>query len=363
MWIVRRRAYVGSLALAAVFILCNKAGGKPADFMMRARVDGRMIEGRPLAWNSVQMLLMGRDGRLYDFDPRKAKDSQKTSPRFFGYTMSEMKQQLYAEFGKTSDISTTQHYIVVHPTGQKSEWADRFEELYRSFNHYFRVRGFRPVEPDFPLVAIVFRSEADYFAYAAREGTTLQQGTLGHYSPESNRIFLFDTRTGGGDWTVNADTIIHEATHQMAFNTGIHTRFTSAPRWLVEGLATMFEVRGVYENRMSDTRDDRLNEGRLREFNDFAANRRPAGFMTELVASDAAFRSDTSSAYAEGWALTFFLAETRPRLYAEYLQRTAAREMFTNYTPAERLADFQDVFHNDLKWFESQFLKFMEDFK
>ena len=352
-----------SLILTAMFITCGRAVGGPADFMLRTRVDGRMVEGQPLAWTDAQMLLLGRDGRLYDFDPRKAKNSRKIAPRFSGYPMSTMKEELYGEFGKHSDITTTQHYIVVHPTGQKSQWANRFEELYRSFNHYFRVRGFQPQDPPYPLVAIVFPNERDYFAYASKDGASLQPGTLGHYSPESNRVFLFDTRSDGGDWHLNAETIIHEATHQTAFNTGIHSRFAYAPRWLVEGLATMYEARGVYDSQTADRREDRINQGRLRDFQSFASGRRPEGYMVRLIESDSAFRINPQGAYAEAWALTFFLAETRPRHYAELLRRTASREPFADYSSRQRLADFQSVIHNDLPWLESQFLKFMEEFK
>jgi hypothetical protein len=35
--------------------------------------------------------------------------------------------------------------------------------------------------------------------------------------------------------------------------------------------------------------------------------------------------------------------------------------MFTDYTAAERIADFREVFHPDLRWFERQFLSYMED--
>ena len=72
-------AIVGWLAAA-----CQPASA--AEFMFRARVDGRMLEGKPLNWTDQQMLLLGRDGRLYDFNPKLAKEAQKTSPRFFGYS-------------------------------------------------------------------------------------------------------------------------------------------------------------------------------------------------------------------------------------------------------------------------------------
>ena len=85
--------------------------------------------------------------------------------------------------------------------------------------------------------------------------------------------------------------------------------------------------------------------------------------MQRLIASDAVFRSDPGAAYAEAWALSFYLCETRPRLYAKYLTRTADREMFSHYSDAERIADFQSIFGKNLRWLEAQFLKYMEGVK
>jgi hypothetical protein len=310
------------------------------------------------------MLLLGRDGRLYDFDPRQAKEAQKTSPRFFGYSQSEMKSELQREFDKRFDVSTTQHYIIVHPAGQRDEWAGRFEELYKRFTHYFRVRGFSPKEPKYPLVAIVFRDQREYYQHAAAGGTPLQPNTLGHYEPLTNRVYLYDVTTDtDADWSENAETIIHEATHQTANNVGIHTRFTYPPRWLVEGLATMFEARGVWNAQYDRTQADRINAGRLRDFHHYVATRRQPGALVQLIASDRAFQSDSGGAYAEAWALSFYLAETQPRLYAQLLQKTAERPMFSEYSDAERVADFMDIFGREMKMFETKFLRYMAEVK
>ncbi len=334
-------------------------GAGPAKFMMRARVDGEMVEGRPLWWNNHQMLLMARDGSIVEFNPKQAKESQRTSPRFFGYEMRDMKPSLYREFGKGWDITTTQHYMVVHPRGVGEDWADRFEKLYRSFIHYFRVRGFQPREPQYPLVAIVFPRERDYYRYASTQGSKLQPNTLGHYDPRSNRIMLYDLTTAGGTSQDNADTIVHEATHQMAFNTSIHTRFTSAPQWCVEGLATLFEARGVWDSRSYQTQRDRFNEGRLRDFKHFMKSRE-SGYLQELIASDQPFRRDSAQAYCESWAVTFFLCETRSRNFFKYLELSADREMFTDYPATDRVRDFQSVFGKDIRWLESKMVKYIE---
>ena len=132
-------------------------------------------------------------------------------------------------------------------------------------------------------------------------------------------MFLFDVtaKDSKADWSENAETIIHEATHQTAFNVGVHRRFAAAPRWLVEGLATMFEAPGVWNAQYDHTQADRVNRGRLAGFRDYVAKRRQPGSLATLLTTDDAFRSDPDGAYAEAWALSFYLCETQPRLYAE----------------------------------------------
>src|SRR5207249_2926432 len=137
----------------------------------------------------------------------------------------------------------------------------------------------------------------------------------------TNRILMFDASTSNGewDWTTNANTIIHEAAHQTAFNTGVHTRFSAAPRWLVEGLGTMFEARGVWQSRTYPNQADRINRGRLDAWRVYAKNRRTGDAIAQLVSSDRLFTSDPDGAYAEAWALSFFLIETTPKKYIDYL--------------------------------------------
>ena len=342
---------------------CFVSHTSAAEFMFRARVDGKMVEGQPIVYDKSLILLMGRNGAVYEFAPKDAKEARKTGPRFYGYEMREMKRELYEEFGDRFDISTTRHYIVVHPRGQRSLWTQRFEDLYRSFIHYFRVRGFRPEEPKFPLAAIVFRNKAEYYAHAEKGGQSLPPGYLGHYDSESNRVMLFDI-TGGkenAEWSENADTIIHEATHQTAYNVGVHTRYSGSPRWMVEGLATMFEAKGVWDSRSYQNRGDRLNPGRLHDFKKYAKTRRKPGALQRMIASDRIFKSDMNAAYAEAWAFSFYLCETQPRKYSDYLALTADRKMFTTYSAGQRVADFASIFGNEWKMLEVKFLRFMEE--
>lgn len=349
-----------ALAFACSLAIANSVFG--AEFMFEATFDGRKLEGQPLAWNDTQMLLLARDGGLHTVDPREAKDARRTAPKFAAYTTSELRQQLYAEYGQGFSVTSTGHYLVVHPPGEADAWAQRFEELYRSFRNYFRVRGFTLTRPPYPLVAVIFPTRDDYYRHANAQEANLLPSTLGHYDPESNRVFMYD-RVGNRmkDWGSVADTIIHEATHQTAYNVGLHSRTNDTPQWLVEGLATMFEARGVYRSEARDTRRDRINRLRLDDYRYYSESDSAGHTLAEMVASDRAFRTNAPRAYAEAWALTFYLSETRPREYEQYLTLTASQPSGTDYSPAERLADFRSVFGDDLEILEANFVKWMKE--
>ncbi len=358
----RRVFYLVVVVGVALTLLAapRAAAAEPAPFMMRARVHGQFVEGQPLAWTKDNVVLLGRDGALYEFDPADAQDSKKTAPRYVGYTIEEMRSLVRMEFDSRFAISSTAHFVVVHPKSQGADWADRLETLYRGFTHYMSVRGFPVAAPATPLTAIVFRSQDEYYAYAAAHGSPLPPGVLGHYDTQTNRVYLFDVAADAAtaDWADNAETIIHEATHQTAYNVGLHARFAEQPRWLAEGLAMMFEARGVWNAASLHSQADRINRYRLDFFRQ-AAEQRPADWIARLVASDQPFEYAALDAYAASWALTFYLCETRPQEYTRYLARVAARKAFSKYPLPERLADFTSIFGRDFELLAAQLSRFI----
>jgi len=328
--------------------------------MFRLNLGQEWLEGTPLASNSSEVVLLLRDGQWRDFSPAAVKDFKELGG-FRSFGAAELRGQLMREFGQGYDVSGAGHYLVVHPAGQRDRWAPRFEDLYRSFQHYFTARGWRPTEPRFPLVAVVYPRQVDFLEQARKEGVSAS-GMLGYYSPKTNRILLYDSSSESGDWTVNAETVIHEATHQTAFNTGIHSRYGQAPRWVVEGLGTMFEARGVWDSRKYTQLADRVNRGRLLQYRRMMEHRKWSA-IGELVSSDRPFQTNVDQAYPEAWALTFFLCETEPKKYLQYVAKTAAVEPFTPYPSPQRLKDFTDVFGSDLKLLDARMQRFLQSIK
>jgi hypothetical protein len=356
----------GSILSFVLLTTSAMVRGENSPFTVELELSGKRVEGTPLAWSNSDVVLLARDGHLLNFHPNEAKRYRKTSDHFVSYSTNDMRSKLKTEFGRDFDVTSTRHYLVVHPKGERDTWANRFEELYRSYMRYFTARGFEPKQPLFPLVAVVFRNQQEFQHFASETGAKLIPGTLGYYSPQSNRILLYDVTAGNRDnpnWQINAETIVHECVHQMAFNTGVHSRYAMPPRWVVEGLGTLFEARGVSNSDRYAQQSERINRYRFEDFKKYAEQRRQTGSLAEFLTSDRLFQSDPEGAYAEAWALTFYLFETQSKRYVDYLEATAARPHFADYRPNDRLTDFQRAFGQDLRQIEARYLRFMNGLK
>lgn len=354
--------------------------------------------GKTIAW------LTDRDGQLHRVPLGKVDSFREVSSRFRSYPPSDMRTRLLREFGDGYEVQGTRHYLVCAAKGQARKYAEVFENVYRVFHLYFAVRGFKIEEPEFPLVAIVFPNRGKFAEYCRGDGVAHSPGLQGYYMPTTNRVALFasgdepvvlhgrsdhergfpfvpaNERHAFGETFATGtaiadvrpflrvqgdlrDTIVHEATHQVAFNTGLHSRIGESPRWVVEGLATVFEAPGIRTSAENRSVESRMNRERYVWFGNFAKSRRPEKSLEAFLRSDGMFDAATLDAYAQAWALTFYLVETRPRDYAKYLKTICNRDPLMRYGEDDRVADFQDAFGENLQLFESGFLRFMSRLK
>lgn len=332
--------------------------------VVRFLLNRTVVDGAVIFWQNDAASVIGCDGRWHWFAPGEVEGMRKSSSGFRAFTPTEMRTRLLEEFGPGFDVSGAGRYLVVHPVGQRDKWAPRFDELHRAFTHYFTSRGWRPDPPGFSLVAIVFPDRSQYQRYALSEGNRLDPSVIGYYSPRSNRVAMYDITAEhpGVDWQVNAETVIHETAHQLAFNGGLHNRYGETPKWASEGLACYFEARGVWNSQQHRQMADRVNLYRKQAFEKLLATR-PKGLMAELIQSDRLFQTDAERAYAEAWGMTCFFVETRPRQYFEMLRKVAAAPNFQRYAGPNRLADFTAAFGEDLSVLEAKYLQFLRDLK
>ena len=394
--------------LAAVTVcglVASASAAKPVS-LIELQAGSERYQGRVLSRDSRNVLLLDRAGKIVQLPLSQVTSFRTVASRFTPLTPTMLNTALLRELGSRYEVKTTRHYVVAAPRGRARKYVDLFEEIYRAFHMHFSVRGFEVERPEFPLVAIVFPDHAAFARYARSDDVNAGPGLMGYYMPTTNRIALFEgssVRDSSGRtslpglrsssrqrpferwvWPGNRndrsgrklpdpqlpvpslsrasgmiraslrDTMIHEATHQVAFNVGLHSRTRANPQWVVEGLATCFEPQGMRDSSVGRHVTDRINRERFIWFRNYARERRKDKSLPDFVASDDLFQKATLDAYAEAWALSFFLIETRPRKYATYLKQLAAGDS------RDRSKLFSEVMGTGMRMLEAEMLRFFK---
>ena len=378
------------------------------------RVGDDKYEGRIADRGKNWCVLYDRSGRMHTIDLKDVTKFRRVSARFSPHTFRELRPELLNDFGKGYEVSTTRHYIVCAPTGMAREYVDVFEQTWRRFHMYFAVRGFKMPDPEFPLIAVILKSQRDFMQFAHGENARVGAGVLGYYWSRHNRVIMYEDRgrnvsalpgsaASAGErlfadalkdtrhtstnpfvvedpwaWAfgdsdevalrsgINADlreTMVHEATHQLGYNMGLHNRTGSNPKWIVEGLATVFETPGMEKHATARSAIKRVNVGWLYGFRKFVDTTRPESYLEQFIRDDAPFNSDMSNAYAQAWALSFWLIESRPRKYAEFLKRMASPAVSGQLTAQRRVNVFRESFGDNLRMLDIQMLRYFERLK
>ncbi len=304
-------------------------------------------------------------------------------------------------------VEVSPHYVLLHDTsdskvGRKTRAKARIElleKVYESYFMKFALDGVVLEPPSEHMMVLLFAEESTFQRYATLFGPELQTA-VGFWSPKDNVGVFYDQGTtkqmkllasiademqkskvrmrgtaASQDMAHLANSfellvkvareesdievVSHEATHQLAGNTGVLPRGKIGARWAHEGLASYFEtpagagwggIGAVNQTRLADyrvvARD--LNRRRL-----------------ELIVSDQLFYiardlGEAVEAYGQAWALTYFLMETRFEKFLVYYRKCS---MFEDDAPvAKRVQVFSEVF-GDLRSLENEFHRFMETVK
>ena len=289
--------------------------------------------------------------------------------------------QFNAELPPGFEVLKTKHYVIVFNTSEAyAKWVgELFERLYRGFYNYWkRTHNWTLDEPRFPLVAVVFKDKNSYGMYAQREVGDAAQAMIGYYNMKTNRMVMYDLTgvngVGGGRGVSNTRminqllsrpqaertvaTIVHEAVHQIAYNSGLQTRLADNPRWLSEGLAMYFESPD-FSNRSGWS----MGKVNLHNFQKFARNlsqRKPDSLTTLLSTDDRLLESTQAAiAYPESWALTYFLMKTKKKEFTAYMQELAELPAGGIQSARGRVEMFKKHFGSDLAKLDQTFLRYM----
>ncbi len=366
------------LTLTAVVVghFSSASGEEPIDRrFVELAVDGVDYQGRKWCSDNEFCWLLGRDGKLHCLTLSEVTAFRQLGPIFRPSSTSELRKQLVDEFGKSFEVEASGQHVVVAPKGQSRGCLTVVDATAKSFQAFYNRRNIKLDKVETPLITIVFPTQKEFMAYCGQDQLKKTNGLRGYYHPTTNRVALYlDSPPGKGptkpeqapvigaqQYGTFRDTLAHETTHQLGFNGGLHSRFGDDPVWLVEGMAMLFEGDANRDDsKKTTTAFQRVNRERFVWFLEYKATRRKQHALEEFVASDYLFTDQTLDAYSEAWALTFFLAESRPSQLAGYLKKLANRTETGSYTPGRRLDDFKASFGRDLLVLETQYLKFMQ---
>jgi hypothetical protein len=328
------------------------------------------------------VMLLARDGVLWAVPKEELVSRRSDEEPFTPLSRDELAKKLLAELPEGFKLHHTKHYLICYNTSPAyASWVGGlFERLLGAFTNYWTRRGFELHDPEFPLVAIVFDRQSSYAQYSREElGEGGANNIIGYYSLRTNRVIMYDLtgveEVGGKGARTSAArinqilsqpraertvaTIVHEATHQIAFNSGLQVRFADLPFWVSEGLAIYFETPDLQSTK------GWRNIGGINQVNLFNFRKslrdRPADSLELLLTDDKRFRDPAtmSAAYAEAWALNYFLLRTRSDKYVAYLKTMSEQTPLVTVPPEERLAQFKAAFGDDLNALDAEFLRYM----
>lgn len=319
--------------------------GQPPLLAIRTQ-SAEQYAGLPIHWSDQEAVLLEPTGRMHLLSQSDIASHKLLERSFQPQSTIEAGRLLQKELGTNFEVLIQGPYVVGAPKNRAARWRDRFQSLLAGYTRYFQVRGWPLRQPDFPLVVIVLPDRNAFHRFLARESARPASNVVGSYFPASNRCVLYELDGGMGiDWSETEATIVHEAVHQIAFNTGVHERLAENPLWFVEGFATMFEQPAVYDTRVNHSNvESRMLYNKVQLIQPIL--REPGALESRLrsmIESDRIFQHDSVSAYTVAWALTFYLSERMPNEFAEYLKLQRKRE-FGSYSATARSKDFRKAF-------------------
>jgi hypothetical protein len=311
-------------------------------------------------------------------------------------------------------IRRSNHFILYHDTPEKrakgrkqnraGERLDLLEEVYEVFLLKFSSRGFEIEIPEKLLMVLLFDEHQAFLDYARNIHESLINAD-GFWSPTTNIGVFYDhgtaahyeglrdlakelknkadearrARERAGDLIRTAKTIdllvriaqensditvvSHEATHQMAGNTGLFPRDVNIPRWVHEGLAAYFEA----PNDSVWAGIGAVNKDRIGWYRALAEDDTEHSSLDFIVGDQifdyAKSQGQVLHAYGQAWALTHFLVERHFDELMIYYRRLGE---FPPDTPisADVLNElFDQVFGAERKKLEREWRDYMRDLK
>ncbi len=300
--------------------------------------------------------------------------------------------KLLAEFGPTARYFYTNYFIYIYDTSDAyAKWCSTLVENAANAYLTFARKLKLPIQPiEEPMIVVIFSRKEDYEAYlkkvAGSEIDNAKTKPLGFYSTGANRSVFYDMT--GVEKTItektnvtkkttleeiatailkrphaqeNLSVVVHEATHQIAYNLGLFDRGSENPAWAIEGLAMLFEppCGAIKFGGWKPEKDFPINKQRVLEFKAYersSADARPVRRCVELDR----ISGEEPCAYPLSWAIFYYLYKHYPKELAYYLYYCRMQTPRTTYSDVERVTEFEYFFGDDWDGMYLQLKVFVE---
>ena len=344
--------------------------------LIKATDGAREVSGRILVEaQDGGLLLEERNGRIRQLTPAMIESTATAESTFSPMTNDELGNDLLSQVSAGFEIHQTDHYVICSNSAEEySAFVGKLLE--KVFDQYFQFMEEQEIavrQPAAKLPVIILQSQAEFKEFAvAQHPETSFEDTPGYYSLRDNQILLMDLtrdrslrsataiRKRLSDQPLQVATMVHEAVHQLAFNTGLQIRMADNPIWLSEGLALYFEPIAPRSSNLWIRPG--LVSGRHHPV--FVTNSENGTIeipFRDLLSVDKAFLSaDTmATAYAESWGLTSYLFRQQKDGMRKYLTKISQRKPLQRVSPEERVAEFEDAFGKSSDEIERETVSFV----
>lgn len=292
-------------------------------------------------------------------------------------TAAALESRLKEELPDGFRLHQTRHYTFCYWTDREyTQWvATLYERLFAGFNNYWKNRGFDPQPAKRPLIVLVFANRAQFERFARTDMRSEPTGIIGYYHVLNNWVVMYDLMADGQFGNRDRGlsqalshpnalpmvaTIVHEATHQLMYNNGMQQRLADIPLWVSEGLAVYFEAPDI-TSKQGWKGIGKINVLRYQRAKQYL-RQRPADSLATLIQDDKRFRDGTTTldAYAEAWALNYFLLKKYAKPYQAYLQELSKKTPLVPQTDEERIALFEEKLGKSLNDIDREFVQFLQ---
>lgn len=333
----------------------------------------------------------------------------------------ERQMREFVSTGRRMKFQRSAHFLLMHDTPPTTDKRSRktradvrlelLETVYESFLLKFCLEGYELEVPKERLKVVLFSDMKDFHSFGDVLKPDLSKAAGFYYKPSNTAVF-YDQGTNeiyqvldqinqalqaqkdraikdhgmfGGRGRVgtkdlvrfaqtiqlltkvakeNADieVVSHEATHQMAANTGLMPNEAPVPLWAAEGLATYFE--SPKEAAWSGI--GAVNRERLDWYRELVGD--TAHSNVDFIVSDSIFMLAAADeavghAYGQAWALTHFLMDRHFDKLARYYQVIAEKRSEEQLSADEYREAFNQVFGEDKRALEIEWREYMRALK